>query len=255
MPQDRRENEEPPPLETKPFLAHLEDLRWTIIRSVGALAVGMTVCAFGVRYILKVLYWPYLQAGRDPKTLLNIGVTDPFSIHMEISVLGGIILSLPAMLYFMGQFLLPALMPREKRFLAPVFAAGTLLFVVGVAFCYAFVLKVALQFFLGYSNYLGFEATWTVKELIDFEAQMLIGFGLAFEFPLVLVVLNILGIISSRQLADKRRHAAFAIFVAACCIIPSTDPFTLSLFSLPLYVLYEGSIWIAWFMERRREES
>jgi sec-independent protein translocase protein TatC len=84
---------------------------------------------------------------------------------------------------------------------------------------------------------------------------MLIGFGLAFEFPLVLVVLNILGIISSRQLASKRRHAAFAIFVAACCIIPSTDPFTLSLFSVPLYVLYEGSIWIAWILERRREAA
>jgi sec-independent protein translocase protein TatC len=253
MPQDRREDEEPPSLETKPFLAHLEDLRWTIIRCVGALAAGMTVCAFTARYILQVLYRPYIETGRDPKTLLNFGVVDPFSIHMEISIFGGIILALPAMLFFAGQFLLPALMPREKRYLGPVFAAGTLLFILGVVFCYSFVLRTALQFFLSYSSYLGFEATWTAKELIDFEVQMLIGFGLAFEFPLVLIVLNLLGIISSRQLAGKRRHAAFAIFVAACCIIPSTDPFTLSLFSVPLYALYEGSIWIAWFIERRRE--
>ena len=95
----------------------------------------------------------------------------------------------------------------------------------------------------------------TAKALIDFEVQMLIGFGVAFELPLVILVLNLLGLVSAEQLAAKRRHAAFAIFIAACCIIPSTDPFTLSLFSVPLYVLYEGSIWIAWLIERRRERA
>jgi len=254
MRQDPREDDEQHLLETKPFLAHLEDLRWTIIRCVGALAAGITICAFSVRSILLILYVPYIEAGRSPKDLINIGVADPFSIHMSISVLGGVILSLPAMLYFVGQFLLPALMPREKRYLAPVFFGGTVLFIAGVVFCYCFVLKVALSFFLGYSTYLGFEATWTAKELVDFEVQMLIGFGLAFEFPLVLIVLNLLGMVSSRQLATTRRYAAFAIFMAACCIIPSTDPFTLALFSVPLYALYESCVWIAWMLERKREK-
>ena len=242
-------------LETKPFLAHLEDLRWTIIRCVGALAVGITVCAFSAKYILRALYHPYRMSGQDPAKLVNFGVVDPFSIHMEISVFGGLILSLPVLLYFVAQFLLPALTPRERRFLAPIFAAGALLFVIGVSFCYAFVLKAALQFFLSYSNYLGFSTMWTAKALVDFEVQMLIGFGLAFEFPLVILVLNLLGIVSSRQLAGKRRHAAFIIFVAACCIIPSTDPFSLSLLSVPLYVLYEACIWIARIVERRRKEA
>ena len=134
----------------------------------------------------------------------------------------------------------------------PIFAAGALLFAVGVTFCYAFVLKTALQFFFSYSQYLGFAATWTAKALIDFEVQMLLGFGLAFEFPLVILVLNILGIVSAAQLAGKRRHAALIIFIAACCIIPSTDPFSLSLLSVPLYILYEACIWIARIMERRR---
>ena len=239
-------------LETKPFLHHLEDLRWTIIRCIGALAVGVTICAFTARYILKALYWPYIAAGRDPKMLFNLGVVDPFSIHMEISVFGGIILTLPALLYFAGQFLLPALTPREKGFLAPIFAAGTLLFVIGVSFCYAFVLKAAIKFFLDYSQYLGFTTMWTAKGLVDFEVQMLIGFGLAFEFPLVLLVLNLFGLVSSQQLASKRRHAGLAIFVAACCIIPSTDPFSLSLLSVPLYVLYEACIWISRIFEKRK---
>jgi len=239
-------------LETKPFLAHLEDLRWTIIRCVGALAVGVCVCAFSAKYILRALYVPYRAAGRDPKDLFNFGVVDPFSIHMEISLFGGVILSLPLLLYFVGQFLLPALTPREKRFIAPVFAAGAVLFIVGVTFCYAFVLKATLQFFFAYSNYLGFSATWTAKALIDFEVQMLLGFGLAFELPLVVLVLNLLGIVSAAQLASKRRHAAFFIFIAACCIIPSTDLFSLSVLAVPMYLLYEACIWIARIVEKRK---
>jgi sec-independent protein translocase protein TatC len=253
--EDRDEREIRPGLETKPFLAHLEDLRWTIIRCVCTLAVGITVCAFTARYILKVLYLPYIEAGRDPKGLFNFGVVDPFSIHMEISVFGGVILTLPLMLYFVGQFLLPALTPREKRFLAPIFAAGSVLFLIGVSFCYGFVLKAAIQFFLSYSDYLGFGTMWTAKGLIDFEVQMLLGFGLAFEFPLVILVLNLLGIVSSQQLAGKRRHAALIIFIAACCIIPSTDPFSLSVLSVPLYILYEACIWIARIVERRRAKA
>ena len=240
-------------LETKPFLAHLEDLRWTIIRCASALAVGVCVCAFTAKYILAALYVPYSAAGRDPKDLFNLGVVDPFSIHMEISLFGGVILSLPLLLYFIGQFLLPALTPREKRFVAPIFAAGTVLFIVGVTFCYAFVLRATLLFFISYSSYLGFSTMWTAKGLIDFEVQMLAGFGLSFELPLVILVLNLLGLVSAEQLASKRRHAAFAIFIAACCIIPSTDLFSLSVLSVPMYLLYESCIWIARIIERRKK--
>jgi sec-independent protein translocase protein TatC len=239
-------------LETKPFLAHLEDLRWTIIRCAGALAVGVVICAFSAKYILKALYHPYRQTGHDPEKLFNLAVVDPFSIHMEISIFGGVILSLPCLLYFISQFLLPALTPREKRFIAPIFAAGAALFVVGVVFCYTLVLKTTLQFFFGYSNWLGWSANWTAKALIDFEVQMLLGFGIAFEMPVVILVLNLLGIVSAEQLAAKRRHAAFFIFIAACCIIPSTDLFSLSVLSVPMYLLYESCIWIARIVEKRK---
>ena len=239
-------------LETKPFLAHLEDLRWTIIRCAVALAVGVGVCAFAAKQILEALYVPYRAAGRDPKDLFNFGVVDPFSIHMEISIFGGVILSLPFLLYFLGQFLLPALTPREKRFLLTIFLAGAALFLVGVTLCYCFVLRATLMFFVGYSSYLGFSTMWTAKGLIDFEVQMLVGFGLAFELPLVILVLNLLGIVSAEQLASKRRHAAFGIFVAACCIIPSTDLFSLTLLSVPMYLLYEACIWIARVVEKRK---
>jgi sec-independent protein translocase protein TatC len=257
MPQDRPTDDDDvrPGLETKPFLAHLEDLRWTIIRCACALAVGVIICAFGAKFILKALYVPYIQAGHDPKDLYNFGVVDPFSIHMELSFFGGVIVSLPALLYFIGQFLLPALTPREKRFLAPLFGAGAVLFLVGASFCYALVLKNTLVFFNSYSDYLGFSTKWTAKGLIDFEVQMLMGFGLAFELPLVILVLNLLGLVTAEQLASKRRHAAFGIFIAACCIIPSTDLFSLSVLAVPMYVLYESCIWIARIVERRKAKA
>jgi sec-independent protein translocase protein TatC len=239
-------------LETKPFLSHLEDLRWMLIRCAAALLTGVIACAFGVKYILRALYHPYRVAGGDPGKLINIDVTGPFSIHMEISLFGGVILALPPILYFIGDFLLPALTRREKKFLAPIFAAGGGLFVFGVCFCYFIVLATALRFFSEYSNWLGINPTWTLKNLIDFEVQMLVGFGLAFELPLILLVLNVLGIVSADQLASRRRHAAFIIFVASCCIVPSTDLFSLSVMSLPLYVMFEGCIFLARIFERRK---
>ncbi len=227
-----------------------------IIRCAAVLSVGVVICAFTAKYILQALYVPYLNAGGDMKSLVTRDVIDPFSIHMEVSIFGGVILSLPFMLYFVGQFVLPALTAREKRFLAPAFAVGAALFVIGVAFCYAFVLRAALKFFIDYSTeYFGFSTMWTPKALIDFEVQMLVGFGLSFEFPLVILILNIMGVVSSRQLAAKRRHAAFFIFVGACCIVPSFDPFSFSVFCVPLYVLYEACIWISLFLERRRKKS
>jgi sec-independent protein translocase protein TatC len=243
-------------LETKPFLAHLEDLRWTIVRCLVALAGGVILCAFLARQILQLLYRPLIATGHQPKDLLrNMGVVDPFSIHMEISLFGGVILSLPLLLYFIGQFFLPALTPSEKRFLGPVFGAGAALFVVGVMFCYELVLKITLQFFLSYNDYFGWGTMWTAKALIDFEVQMLVGFGLAFEMPLVILVLNIFGLVTSAQLAAKRRHAAVVIFIAACCIVPSTDLFSLSILTVPLYLLYEACIWIGRIIERRRKRE
>jgi sec-independent protein translocase protein TatC len=250
------ETTEPISHDTKPFLAHLEDLRWTIMRCLGALLVGVIICAFGVRPILNGLYRPLKQAGHDPKEFLRtIGVVDPFSIHMEIAIFGGLILALPFLLYFIGQFLLPALTVAERRMLGPIFAGGALLFAVGVSFCYFLVLKTTLQFFLGYNNYLDLDTMWTAKSYIDFVVQMLAGFGIAFEMPLVILVLNLFGLVSAAQLASKRRHAAFIILVAACCIIPSTDIFSLSVLCVPMYLLFEICILIARVMEKGKAKK
>lgn len=236
----------------KPFIEHLEELRSTIIKSVVALTVGVTACFIFTPQILDIIKRPLIQAGVDPaKFLWNPGVIDPFIIQLQIGIFGGFILTLPAILYFLGGFILPALTTKEKGYLMPVFAAGAFLFIGGVLFCYFLLLPVAVTFFIEYSAYLGIEPRWPLNNYVGFVLQMLIAFGISFELPLVILVLNIFGLVSYAQLRDHRRHAAVIIVIFAACITPTSDLFSLALLSLPMYFLYEVCVWITLYRQRR----
>ena len=247
------DEDEPITPDAKPFLSHLEDLRWTIIRCLAALLVGVVICAFGVKQILNLLYRPLIAAGQEPKEFLrSLNVVDPFSIHMEIAIFGGLILALPAMLYYIGQFLLPALTPQERRFLGPIFAGGALLFrgrrellLLPGPFEHAPVFSLLQQL-----SGLRHDVDGQVAD--RFRGADARGIRLAFEMPLVILVLNLLGLVSAAQLSSKRRHAAFIIFIVACCIIPSTDLFSLSVLSVPMYLLFELCIVIAKVVEKTK---
>ena len=253
-PQDETETPDPHHLSAKPFLEHLEELRWTILKSVVALVIGVVVCFLITPQILDLMMGPLMQAGVDPKEFLwNVGVIDPFVIQLEVGLFGGFILALPFILYFVGQFVLPALTPHEKRYLLPAFTAGAFLFLGGVAFCYFVLLPVALQFFLDYSNYLGIEARWTLQNYVGFVLQMLVAFGISFELPLVILILNFFGLVSYEQLRDHRKHAAVIIVIFAACITPTSDLFSLALLSLPMYFLYEICVWVTYYKMRRED--
>ena len=242
-----------PSSDEKPFLGHLEDLRWTIFKALAALSLASVVGFLETKPILGLLLRPLKQAGEDPAKILRfLGVVDPFSVQLQISLLTGIVLSLPAILYFIGEFLLPALTPKEKRALFPVFSAGAFLFLLGGFFSYALLLPQALRFFVQYSQSLGVETQWTLPNYLDFVIQMVVGFGLAFELPLVVVLLTYFGVLRADLLRHYRRHAIVVIVVAAACITPTSDPFTLFFMAAPMYLLYELSLWIALGIERKR---
>lgn len=239
-------------LPSKPFLEHLEDLRVVIIKSVLALGIAMAVCFALTKQILVLLEKPLVDIGQDPKQFLRVlGVIDPFSIQMELSFYCGIILALPFVLYFIGQFVLPALTKQEKKYLFPVFAMGTVLFLIGVAFCYFVLLGQTLKFFLQYNEWLGMRSEWTIQNYIDFATQMLIGFGLAFELPLVILILNFFGIVTNKMLRHYRRHAIVCIVIAASCIMPTYDLISLALLCVPMYLLFEMCVVITWFREKK----
>ena len=228
----------------KPFLDHLEDLRGVILKCAGAIGVGSILGVMGIGLVMEILRWPLQQAQGNlaqprPNTLLALQVTDPMTVTLQIGIGAGILLALPFVLFFIGQYLLPALDPKERNLLLPVFLVGTFLFLGGALFCYFLVLPRALEFFQDLNRWLGLETSWTMTSYTDFALQMLVGFGLSFELPLVMVILARLGILQQKVVAQHRRHAVVALIVLAACVTPTSDPFNLGLMFIPLYGLFE----------------
>lgn len=155
--------------------------------------------------------------------------------------------------FFVGQYLLPALEPRERGMLLPAFSVGAVLFLVGASFCYFLVLPRALRFFQDFNQWLGLETSWTMASYTDFVLQMLVGFGLSFELPLVMVILARLGILQKTVVAAHRRHAIVILLVVAACVTPTSDPFNLALMFVPLYGLFElGLAGMGWAERNHR---
>ncbi len=236
----------------KPFLEHVEDLRGLILKCVVVIGAGSVLGIVFIGQVMEILRWPLKIAQENlpqphANTLLALQVTDPMTVTLQIGMGAGILLSLPLVLFFLGQYLLPALEEKERGLLAPVFAVGTLLFLAGSSFCYFVVLPKALRFFQEFNQWLGLETSWTMASYTDFALQMLVGFGLSFELPLVMVILARLGILEARIVAKHRRHAVVALLVLAACVTPTSDPFNLGLMFIPLYGLFElGLAGMAW---------
>lgn len=228
----------------KPFLDHLEDLRALILKCAGAIGAGAILGVTFIGTVMEILRRPLMEAqgsagGTASGTLLALQVTDPMTVTLQVGLGAGVLLSLPLVLYFVGEYLLPALEPREKKLLLPAFLAGASLFLMGTAFCYFVVLPRALAFFQSFNRWLGLETSWTMASYTDFVLQMLVGFGLSFELPLVMVLLARLGILRRGTVADHRRHAVVVLLVVAACVTPTSDPFNLALMFVPLYGLFE----------------
>lgn len=236
----------------KPFLEHLEDLRSTIIKMGVTIVLATVLCFIFRREVVEILYKPLIWAGESPDKFLKVlGVVDPFMLALQVAFFAGFLFALPLLLFFLGEFVLPALTDRETRMVAPVFFGGTGLFVIGVAFCYFVLLPQALKFFLNFSIEMGFQSEWTVQNYIGFVVQMLAALGICFELPMVILILAVLGIVDAQMLNTHRRHAIVVIVVLAAVITPTQDMFTLALMAGPMWLLYEGCVVICWWMERR----
>lgn len=242
---------EEPGSEVKPFLEHLEDFRWLLIKMLGTVAVTVTLSFIFARDLLWIIIWPLQRITPDPKKYLwTMEVTGGLTLAMSLALYAGLVLACPVLLYFLAEFILPALTVRERKLLAPVFAGGVGLFLAGVALAYFGVIPAGLQFFIQYNDYLGVESRWTVDNYVAFVSHMCLAFGVCFELPLVVLALAKLGLVTPRFLRDKRSYVVVIIFIAAAIITPTTDMMSMLMLALPMCVLYEACIWIAWWMER-----
>ncbi len=243
---------ESPESETsKPFLEHLEDLRWTVVKMAGVLMVAMFLCFAFRQQLVMVMQRPLSEVGGQVGALRALGITDSITISFHLAFYAGIVLSFPILLYFLAQFVLPALTAVEKRFLFPGILVSFALFLVGVASCYYWLLPKTILFFFRDTQSLGWEPMWTVQQYYSFVTRFVLGFGLAFELPIVVLALVKFGLLTYEFMARTRPYATVLIFIVAAIISPTPDVLTLVAMSLPMCLLYESCIWIAFFMQRK----
>lgn len=242
----REQKEEP-----RPFLEHLDDLRRAIIKIAVTLVVAMFGCFFFRGTLAAIVQQPLWKV--DPGHighLQSLGVADSMTISLGLSFYAGMIVSFPLLLFFLGEFLFPALERGEKRIMLPVLAASFFLFLAGISFAYWVVLPGTLDFFFKDAKTMQWTPTWTVRDYYSFTTQFLIAFGVAFEMPVVVLMLVKLGFLTAALLKKTRAVAIVTIFTVAAFITPSPDMMTYLLMGVPMVLLYEGSILLASWMER-----
>lgn len=177
---------------------------------------------------------------------------EAFTVAIQIAIYGGFTVSAPFVILFLGQFILPALHVHEKRFLYKVSGFATGLFMTGVAFCYFVMMIITLSTTVGFANWLGFRSdSWRASEYISFMCWFLLGMGISFELPLVLLTLVKIGILDAAKLSKFRMYWVVAGLTLAGFITPDGNPLTMVIMFLPLHLLYEVSVIIAWWWARQ----
>ncbi len=242
---------------TKPFLEHLQDLRRAILWGLAFLVLGMIVAIPLAPWVMEVMKVPLAKAAPqvDPEKFLRVlTVTGGFSLAMKIILWSGVLISLPFILCAIGTFVFPGLTARERKAILCATGFATVLFVGGVVGGYFFVLPVGLQVMFEINRWIGVSCEFVdVGDYVTFVLQVLICFGLAFELPVVLVVLGNLGIVSSDFLRKGRRAAIVILLIVAMVLTPTTDAVSMLVMAVPMILLYELCIWLVWWKEKKEE--
>lgn len=231
------------------LVEHLNELRSRLIKCIIAVALGALVVWIFYDQVLEFLKQPLDTA--DPNAQLIL--TDPLqglSTRFKVSGYFGIALATPVLLWQAWRFITPGLYPRERRLAIPFVVSGVLLFLLGAGLAY-WTLPRALEFLISIGGE-GIEAFYTPDRYFQLITYMMLAFGIGFEFPIVLVFLQLAGIVDHKRLASWRRYAIIVIVVLVAVITPSGDPISLLALSVPMYIFYEVAIVIGRVMTRRR---
>jgi sec-independent protein translocase protein TatC len=232
------------------LVEHLGELRTRLFIALGSIVPGFLVAfAFSDR-LISWLEKPLPEAERE---LVVLGVTEAFFTTVKVSFYAGLALALPVVLYQIWAFLAPAFEENVQRVVSGFVVIATALFACGVAFGYYIVLPAALDFLVGYQEDL-FSSEIRASYYFSFVTLMLFAMGLVFELPIWILALVRLRVISSATLRRNRR-IGYVLAVVLAMLLPTVDPVSLVLETIPVLILFEASIWLAVFMERRWERS
>lgn len=238
-------------LKTGTFWEHLEVLRWVVLRSL-AVTVVFAVVAFCLKdWLFAVVLAPrtsefitFRLLGVEPFSvhLMNVGLTEQFMTHIRVAMYAGMLCAAPYIIYELFRFVSPGLYDRERRTGIWVVTSGYIMFMLGTLLNYLLIFPLTVRFLGTYQVSADVENMLTLQSYIDTLISMSLVMGVIFELPVVCAILGRMGIINSRLMSRYRRHAIVAILIVAAIITPTTDVFTLTIVSLPIWLLYEFSI-------------
>lgn len=239
--------------QTMTFWDHLEDLRKSIMRMAGVYILMAVVLFFFKDFLFddvilapsKKDFFFYRLVGLDfSLSLVNIEVSAQFMIHMKVTFICALILTFPYLVFELWRFVAPALYEKEKGAVRGAFSFASVLFYLGLAVGYFIILPVMLNFFAGYQVSADVPNTFSLSSYISLFTSTIMTFGLVFEFPTIVAILSALGLVTREMMREYRRHAICAVVIMAALITPSGDPFSLLVCTVPLYMLYEFSIFV-----------
>jgi sec-independent protein translocase protein TatC len=233
------------------FWDHLDELRRRLLRSFLAIAVAAIAGFWVSPQIQTFLIEPFKEKVSGSLALLS--PADGFVIQMKIAFLFGIVAALPVVAFQLYGFIGPALQRKERRFLWPIVLLSNIMFWGGVIFAW-WILPTALEF-LGSFAEIGVQNIWSLRSYISLVLFLLLAFGMIFQLPLVIGILIATGLVPSTFFRRHRRYAVVIIFIIAAFATPTTDWLTMTLMAGPLLVLYELSIWVGWWIERRKTKQ
>lgn len=239
------------------FWDHVSELRGTIIKSATVFVLFTALVGYNLNKFTEYVMWPFDSVVAEyPDLSIKLGtnaMTEGFNMIVQICMVGGALLSAPFILFFIGQFVAPALTTREKRAVAPLCLSALGLFLAGSAFGFFLLVPSAVRVFIEINQANHWEFNWTVGSYYGIVASTVLGVGATFQFPLLIVLLVWLGLVSTAWLRRYRRHAIVLFFIIAAIVTPSFDPLMQTLTAAPLYALYEIAILVARRMERHRD--
>ncbi len=233
--------------EPQSILAHLDELRWRVVKMAIAIMVGAIVAFVFADQLRSILEAPFETAAPE-SSLQSLAATEQWGVLMRIGLFGGVILASPVILFQLWGFVNPALTSRERKWAIPVVMALAVLFVGGVLFGY-WALPRGLAFLL--DIFPDVDNNLRVGDYYSFTLRFLLAFGLAFLYPVFLFAAAAAGVVTSQQLARGRRWAVLIVVTGAALITPSGDAFTLMLLSVPLYLMYEITYWLVRFVLKK----
>jgi len=234
------------------FLEHLEEFRWTLIKSVIGIIIGAIIAGIFIDKIMNDFLLEPVKKTQPPMELINLKPYGQLVLYMEVILVCGIIISIPNIFYQFWKFVEPGLLPHERKYISWIVFFSTFCFLGGVAFAYYIMLPTALKFFAGFGTET-IANTIAINEYFSFIISVMLTAGIVFELPVVSFFLSRLGILTPQFMKKYRKHAIIIILLLAGILTPSPDITSQLLLGIPLFILYEASIIISKYSQPKNK--